>query len=496
MHCNYSNRRQAFSLAEVIVAMGILALMMTLAGEVMNMTVEATGRARALTDVNQALRIFERTLRDDLASLDREGSVMVIQGNRINAYWTREGAEADVNNDASNGYPHDVDPLREDPEDPGVLELPRADMLMFFTTSKEVSNYVRYQSAGAGSGQPVKSNLQQVVYGHADFGEFVEPRVPPPIYVFQPEVSAFPEFPDISSLPQQRWAQDWHLARRSVVLTSVESPPGVGSPFLWLDWQDLLIDSADMLKEDPPDALLGDTDILTGNHDVVAEFSYEDAVLRRTTAITGLCLLPEIFPAVGDVDSDYPVVPRSRLDLTPPPLYSDRLGHYFLPNCASFKIEWCLDPDSEFVGNRLNGEKRVFWIDPGADDPLVAFKEVIALEQSKNLTRYQNISELLGKDADDKDVDEAATGHWGAKPYTLEQRFASSDTSLFPPNCGYGDPARPNLAIFAATAPDTDGNTIREDIFPAALRITLDMFDDGRRLDRPIRHVIVVPVGG
>ena len=31
---------------------------------------------------------------------------------------------------------------------------------------------------------------------------------------------------------------------------------------------------------------------------------------------------------------------------------------------------------------------------------------------------------------------------------------------------------------------------------PAALRITVDVFDRERRLDRPIRHVMTIPVGG
>ena len=31
--------------------------------------------------------------------------------------------------------------------------------------------------------------------------------------------------------------------------------------------------------------------------------------------------------------------------------------------------------------------------------------------------------------------------------------------------------------------------------FPKALRITVDLYDDAGRLDRPIRHTMVVPVG-
>ena len=41
---------------------------------------------------------------------------------------------------------------------------------------------------------------------------------------------------------------------------------------------------------------------------------------------------------------------RCELDPTPPPQLPNGLGHYFLPNCASFKVEWALDPHSDFVG--------------------------------------------------------------------------------------------------------------------------------------------------
>jgi len=33
-------------------------------------------------------------------------------------------------------------------------------------------------------------------------------------------------------------------------------------------------------------------------------------------------------------------------------------------------------------------------------------------------------------------------------------------------------------------------------MFPGALRITIDVFDKQLRLDRPIRHVMTIPIGG
>ena len=48
-----SYRASAFSLAELVVALGILVLMFALAGQVFNVTVQSTGQATAIVQVNQ-----------------------------------------------------------------------------------------------------------------------------------------------------------------------------------------------------------------------------------------------------------------------------------------------------------------------------------------------------------------------------------------------------------------------------------------------------------
>jgi hypothetical protein len=57
--------------------------------------------------------------------------------------------------------------------------------------------------------------------------------------------------------------------------------------------------------------------------------------------------------------------------------------------------------------------------------------------------------------------------------------------------------------VFTATrpAPPPPAGTpasepVLDPMFPGALRITIDVFDKERRLDRPIRHVMVIPIGG
>ena len=150
-------RRHAFSLAELVVSMGVLVLLLAMAGQVMNLTVSATGQAQALADVNQQIRTLEETLREDLARVDRDNSVMLIQGNPIQAYWTQDFKDADGDAIVANGYTHGTDAERQDPFNPENLELPRADILMFFTEREATSNVHANVRAG----------LVQVTYGHA-----------------------------------------------------------------------------------------------------------------------------------------------------------------------------------------------------------------------------------------------------------------------------------------------------------------------------------------
>ena len=98
---------------------------------------------------------------------------------------------------------------------------------------------------------------------------------------------------------------------------------------------------------------------------------------------------------------------RSRLDTTPPPLYANRLGHYLLPHCASFKVEWSLNPKSDFVAGNLAGQREILWIDAGRtndpvgqsdaglDDPLYAIQEAFGIARDE---------EALNQDADEEGV--------------------------------------------------------------------------------------------
>src|SRR5262245_53563026 len=111
----HASKQRAFSLAELVISIAILLLMLSLAGQVFNLTVKSTGQATAITRVNEAFRVLEETLREDLRHVQPGQSVIVIQGNPVNTYWTRNGKDADGDGKPDTGYPHTADPERDDP---------------------------------------------------------------------------------------------------------------------------------------------------------------------------------------------------------------------------------------------------------------------------------------------------------------------------------------------------------------------------------------------
>lgn len=435
----------AFSLVELIVSMGILMLMLALAGQVMSITVRSTGQAKALTEISQALRILETTLREDLSHVKAGESLLLIQGNPIDAYWSTVEKEADSKRDVK----------------------PRADILMFFT-SRQASNYVKYSYPLTPdmSGKAVTSGVQQVVYGHANL---VDLDANGNIYGTYP--ADYITFPEDDLTPYPVPADEWHLARRVVHLLNLPGTPPRARPA----WADAAI----------PDPL-GDLRILQGETDVITRFDFKRWVLTADTGPIGAS--PFFWPMIFN-NAAQPPHARSVLDPAPPPRYADRLGHYFIPHCVSFRVEWTLDRKGDYVAGNLNGEKELYWIDPGAADPLGEIERVI--DETTDLMQAGFLNLLLGDNR----------GDGGA--YNLRARFGGPKNDGYIANWhahGFGDNVRPNLTVFTAERA-TDPllgpvQTLKETVFPAALRITIDLVDDQKRLDRATRHVMIIPVGG
>ncbi|MCH7701112.1 MAG: type II secretion system protein [Planctomycetes bacterium] len=440
-----AKRHGAFTLTELIVAVAIMGLMVVTAGKVFTLTLGSTGKAQALTHAAQALRVLEGSLRTELAAVDPKGSMLLIEAHSINAHWMATGLEADLDGDPSTGYPHLPDPEREDSN--GDLIPPRADVLMFFTAASET----------AYAGLPEVGTTQVVTYGHAEMGE-INPQSAGGAWLTGPV--PFPTDPvTIFSVP----AQTWHLARRSVLLVpTVPSDINLGGNGFGNRLDDSSVDPND--PSSFPRFAIRD-----GQRDIVGSASAYLFSQNYTS-----------YPGPADWVLDPSWHARSRMDATPPAVFANRLGHYFLPGCASFKVEWTIDDP------RLVGERNVYWFDSGyrkdpsdpndVEDKLGELLNVIndPMTDPNQALRLQALRKEL-------------VPRFGGTPFDV------LDTSLFPMPIA-GRPVWLDVDPTTVNAANPTGGAA-DPFFPTALRITVDLVDSKSRFDRPLRHVMILPVG-
>ena len=81
-------RLSAFTLIEMLVAVGMLLVMMGLAGQVFKIALDGTGRLTQLSEIDRSIRMFEDQLGRELATLDPTRDILAIGANPSPAYWT------------------------------------------------------------------------------------------------------------------------------------------------------------------------------------------------------------------------------------------------------------------------------------------------------------------------------------------------------------------------------------------------------------------------
>jgi type II secretory pathway pseudopilin PulG len=469
LYVSTSRRAPAFSLAELVVSIAILVVMMGLAGRVFTLSVESTNQANAVIEMSQTLRNLEETLRADLAGIDPTQSMLVIRGQEVDAYWTRAQQDSDSSANGGDqdpaGYEFAPDPERADPETDDRLIRPRADILMFFTSAPTRSIV----------DPNISANIAMSVYGHAEIGQLADDGS----WLLEP--LEFPkrsdgalDDPQVFRLgdvdaPFARWlpASDWHLARRSVGV--------IFQPRAYLE-QRFDQDTIALAPEMPHSPTAGDDlslNLLTGEIDFIINrdvIDPDDEPSFFTEDVVDMKVVHD------DLDA---WLRRSKLDTKPPAKFRTLLGHYFLPNCASFKVEWALsDP-------RLKGQREIIWVDPylpfdlppGDPIPIVGRIDMMAANALGPMQmELEKLADALDEDFNPRNVfiDPSSAQAEQVKPHAYDAQ----------------------THVFFASDPSTplDPDDL-DPYFPRAIRITVDIFDADGSANRPRRHVMVLPVG-
>lgn len=433
-------RPTAFTLVELVVAIGILVLMMTMAGTVFSLTLRSTGQAKALTNLSERLRMYERTMQEDLRAVRPGSSMMALECRQVWVHWT--GTQRDLHPLPDEPYgaefPGGGDPERmvwDDDEKEMRPELPRADVLTFFT-AREAAGMIN---------PSLRSSLQLVSYGHVKPGDLSSGGawIRDPDDYFNIEAHYVDAVPRPWTLAPDRalplTANQWMLGRRQVLVMNTN--PGAAYARTAMSDPDLFDGIADVVVSQP--------------EEVGGSFDYDAMVVN--------------FPNIVQARAGMPVEwrRRARLDLTPPPTLAARMGAWFLPNCASFKVEWALSTPQ--TASILQEHQEVIWVDSASSDTM----RKVESELQTIINRYDP------DEPEDRAKADALTGLW----FDFSERFIQN----------YGDPDK--RISWVSIDPRLGSPGEPDPFFPTALRITLDLYDDMGRLDRPIRHVMVVPVG-
>ena len=446
-----ASARAAFTLIELMVAMGILAGMMTMIGMVFSSASKASGQAQATAALYRQLRQATSALRHDLNKIQPLTSTLGIAGVEVSA---------------------------QDKADSPIVTH-RADLLMLVGDLNE-EPFIFQDVEGT-----VTVAGAQIVYGHADLDDFnsatgwasqrrrVETPLGPPL------------FP----------ASQWHLARRAVVFPVSNQPTSRGTSNWPLTNPSLLGASntpADLFQTNfaavrgavPGGLYKYDDDDDNGGSELELYYAYvpqsgSGFAFRYERAgnphylyengywyeWTGPPLLPETSPwsrqdppgtlRYSSVEPDRPTwdwfnsgsanadrwyLPnwfynpaltdrRTVLDPKPPVGAADRMSAHFLPNCSEFKVEFTYDDPRELLI-------------PGGDVPVSDWDEDNSYESTSPLPiRWQSVPD--GK-------------VWVWKGMSVNPLIRT-------------DPNR----------------------WPKALKITIRVYDAGDRLEKPIEQTII-----
>ena len=631
-------RFPAFTLMEMLVAVGLLLVMMGLASQVFKIALDGTGRLTQLSEIDRSIRMFEDQLSRELATVDPTRSIMAIGTHPSPAYWTEEQQERDDDGNVLNGIGDQqfiIDPLRENPtlgydpldgdddrsfdgdndrQESVIPQLPRADILMFVANLSDERSKVDDSIKSDG---PV-----MIVYNHAELGVLNARNIAVEITIAQQigttnatmgynndstddwvgglrPIPALQNGGGMDLRPSvQDIARNWHLARRAILLKdtfdSKENPPAGGVGFGFDRYAHVLSPTNPAgndfvgFIQGPTAGINGQYErhylnwILGGEMDVVSpaggpvsapflgavggtlqDFVYEYEVpnryfggqftLDRLAADAdgngvqdenGAVMTRTLNGALSGYRGPVPAwwLGRSQLDLEPSAAVRHRLGHYFLSNCASFKVEWT--PND--IRLEQAGLPEVVWIDPfkepgdtrlgtyagGGPANSITPAPPAGVEKPLHLDEFEIMAQKMAPESGVALFNNAVLGASGASPFapsgsllsqvqqSLIPRFGLSiplgvggvgplQSNVFdgdPTTVGTVEPSYNTHSWYAKNLEtlDRDGDgfidqtktsTGSDPMWPKALRITIDLFDDAGKLERPVRHTFIVPIG-
>lgn len=229
--------RRGFTLVEMLVALAVLIIAITIVASVFSLTTQTAQQAAAIVEIESHLRNFAVQIKEDLDGVRPSESILVVHSRNIAAALTEEDRQAGKHlrflegdpNAVQSGFDPKFSQSTTDPNDAWPYRDPAADILMFFSHRPQASQAPPTAGNMPSPETNVWSALQtgtkfapvQLVYGHAarDNVKVVTPGgASPPVHGFDETNVRHIEHQNgaenLSPLPVVRW----QLARRATIL--------------------------------------------------------------------------------------------------------------------------------------------------------------------------------------------------------------------------------------------------------------------------------------
>ncbi len=467
--------RRAFTLAELMVAVAILAVVILATASIFGTASTVTGMSEAATDVLQEAAAIERQIRSDFERLSKDGFFAI----RCTA----------IRNDYNVNVPGGglLDPLL--PPDAWV----RADQLVFFTQGVQSVQTIRQ-----GSSQKGQSTAARVYYGHAvQFPEAPAVQAPqgqPYVLAIDQDIPltnpVFPwtmgtrpfvrtRFYNLSDPAQfqvdspypnnpvnvtQPPAKNWVLARHSLALAD-----DAGEPTIFLGWN-----SAAELIADPV--------VVNGRVDAAAQQLNQ---IKRFLELPGTAYEEWLHqrPKIAS-QMFYPRAER----VAPGPHRVDQAltNHVLAGACSSFTIDWTYSDGTGDATSNL-GDYRGAWIDGSIEKPWFGLDALGQAGESRGVRTFREW-------ATDIATDPPQTIFWG----NIEGQFSGAPApgiQNYSAYFGYNRDAPFHGPIGPDPAIGAPHIKVGFTPWPTAIRITMRLHDVAGRLEagRVVQYVVDLP---
>ncbi|MFG0330837.1 MAG: PilW family protein [Phycisphaerales bacterium] len=228
--------RRGFTIAELIVAIGVTLVLLLGVSRIFSMAKETISIGEAIAEINQNARALERLLRRDFDAMSRQG-FLVIRNERIGVRlpgdpdrdldrlredspnaWSGQNARFVYLNEDMEEQDEGANPLEADHH----LGLRRLDQLVFFSTGDFTTNQYRNMFGGVGIARNDTAPVARIWYGHGlRDRDFYDPDQPGEIK----SGVGVNEYESVFADPTRRdpdivnkYADRWILARQPALL--------------------------------------------------------------------------------------------------------------------------------------------------------------------------------------------------------------------------------------------------------------------------------------